>query len=73
MDLKEAVFSMANDKVPCCDGFHCEFYKAFWDDIGLDLHKVYLEAYNSHSLSSIINNRNIKFIPKAGNPKDICN
>lgn len=26
-DLKEAVFSMANDKSPGCDGFPCEFYK----------------------------------------------
>lgn len=28
-DLKEAVDSMANDKAPRCDGFPCEFYKAF--------------------------------------------
>lgn len=26
-DLKEVVFSMADDKVPGCDGFPCEFYK----------------------------------------------
>ena len=64
---------MVNDKAPSCDGFPCEFYKAFWEKIDLDLHKVYLEAYYSYSLGSIINKGNIKFIPKAGNPEDICN
>ena len=54
-DLKEDVFSMADDKAPGCDGFPCEFYKNFWDEIGPDLHKVYIEAYNSHSLGTIIN------------------
>ena len=72
-DLKEAVFSMADDKAPGCDGFPCEFYKAFWEEIGPNLHKVYIEAYNSFSLGNIINKGNIKFIPKAGDPKDICN
>ena len=64
---------MANDKAPSCDGFPCEFYKTFWDEIGPDPHKVYIEAYNSYSLGNIINKRNIKFIPKASDPKDICN
>ena len=64
---------MVNDKAPSCDGFPCEFYKAFREKINLHLHKVYLEAYYSYSLGSIINKENITFIPKAGNPKDICN
>lgn len=72
-DLKEVVFSMADDKAPGCDGFPYEFYKAFWDSIGHDLYKVYLEAYYSKSLGNIINKGNIKFIPKTGDPEDICN
>ena len=64
---------MANDKAPGCDGLPCEFYKAFWEEIGLDLHKVYLEPYNSNSLGNIINKENIKFIPKSSDPEDICN
>jgi hypothetical protein len=72
-DLKEAVDSMANDKAPGCDGFPCEFYKAFWDDIGPDLHKVYLEAFAARSLGTLINKGNIKFIPKSGDPEEITN
>ena len=64
---------MVDDKAPSCDGFPCEFYKAFWEEIGTNLHKVYLEDYNSYSLGSIINKGNIKFIPKASDPEDICN
>lgn len=71
-DLKEAVFSMAEDKSPGCDGFLCEFHKHLWEHIGPDLHKVYLESYHSKSLGAIINKGNIKFIPKAGDPEDIC-
>ena len=37
-DLKEVVFSMADDKASGCDGFPCEFYKSFWDDIVPNLH-----------------------------------
>lgn len=33
-DLKEAIFSMANDKAPGCDGFPCEFYKSLWPCVG---------------------------------------
>ena len=60
---------MADDKSPGCDGFPCEFYKHLWEKIGPDLHKVYLEAYHSKSLGAIINKGNIKFIPKAADPK----
>ena len=72
-NLKEAIFSMTDDKAPGSDGFPCELYKAFWEEIGPNLHKVYLEAYNSHSLGNIINKGNIKFIPKASDREDICN
>ena len=54
-DLKEAILSMANDKVPGCDGFPYEVYKVLQDDIGPDLLHVYQEAYNSNSLGNIIN------------------
>ena len=64
---------MADYKSLGCDGFPCEFYKHLWEHIGLDLHKVYLEAYHSKSLGAIINKENIKFIPKDGDPKDIFN
>lgn len=67
-DLKEAIYSMANDKALGIDGFPCEFYKAMWDYIGHDLHQVYLEAFHSNSLGNLINKGNIKFIPKSGDP-----
>lgn len=64
---------MSNDKALGCDGFPCEFYKALWPCVGLDLHKVYLEAFHPQSLGQLINKGNIKFIPKVGDPEDICN
>ena len=64
---------MADDKSPECDGFPCEFYKHLQEYIGLELHKFYLEAYHSKSLGAIINKGNIKFIPKASDPDNICN
>lgn len=54
-DLKEATFSMADDKTPRCDGFPYEFYKSLWPCVGPNLHKVYLEAFHSHSLGKMIN------------------
>lgn len=64
---------MANDKAPGFDGFPYEFYKALWDCAGPDLFQVYLEAFHSNSLGEMINKENIKFIPRAGDPEDICN
>ena len=64
---------MADNKSLGCDGFPYEFQKHLLEYIGLDLHKFYLEAYHSKSLGAIINNGNIKFIPKDGDPDDIYN
>ena len=72
-EFKEAIFSMADDKSPGCDGFPYEFYKHLWEEIGPNLHKVYLEAYHSKSLGAIINKGTIKFIPKASDLEDIYN
>ena len=64
---------MADDKSPGCDGFPYEFYKHLQEHIGPNLHKVYLEAYHAKSSGAIINEGNIKFIPKASDPEDIYN
>ena len=64
---------MADDKSPRCDGCPYKFYKHLQEPIGPDLHKFYLEAYYSKSLGAIINEENIKFMPKAGDLKDIFN
>ena len=72
-DLKEAIISMADDISLAYDRFLCKFYKVQWKDIGSNMYQVYQESYNSHSLCKIINKGNIKFIPKFGDPKNICN
>lgn len=64
---------MVDDKALGIDGFPCEFYKSLWYLVGPDLHKVYLEAFQNKSLGSLINQGNIKFIPKTGDLKDFCN
>ena len=62
---------MVNDKADRCNSFPYEFYKAFWDSIRPNLHKVYLEYFHSISLSNLINKGNIKFILKSNNSEDI--
>lgn len=57
---------MANDKAPGLDGFPYEFYKELWDLVGPNLLNFYKEAMINGSLGSIINKRNVKFIPKEG-------
>ena len=73
LNLKKVFFTMGDDKAPGCEGFPCEFYKSLQEGIGPDQHQVYHEAYNIHSLGSIINKGDIKFIPKVDNPEDIYN
>ena len=57
---------MVEVKAPTLNGFPCEFYKTYWDLVGLDLYKVYIESFRSSSIGLIINKDNIKFIPKQG-------
>lgn len=43
---------MVDEKAPILDGFPCEFYKACWDFLGSNLHKVYLEVVQLALLGS---------------------
>lgn len=72
-DVKEAICTLVDDKASGIDDFPCELYKALWDCVGKDLHKVYLEDFHSKPLGNLINKDNIKFIPKTGDVKDIYN
>lgn len=72
-NLASVLALMADEKASGIDGFPCEFYKACWSFIGLDLHHVYLEALRTGSLGDIINCGNVKLIPKEGDPKCITN
>eukprot|EP01018_Ginkgo_biloba_P035967 Gb_19124 [translate_table: standard] len=60
---------MADEKSLGLDDLPCEFYKAMWDFIGTPLLNVYKEAITKGSLGEIINRGDIRFIPKAGDPK----
>lgn len=64
---------MVDDKAPSLDDFPCEFYKAYYDFLGSDLHKVYLEAIQNGSLGVLINKGNIKFTSKQGDLELITN
>ena len=61
---------MVNDKAHQCNSFPYEFYKAFWDSRP-NLHKAYLEYFDTISLGNLIKKENIKFILKANNAEDI--
>lgn len=43
-ELANALSHMANEQAPRLDEILCEFYKVYWDFIGFDLYRVYLEA-----------------------------
>jgi hypothetical protein len=43
-ELKATLHEIADHKAPGLDGFPCDFYKAAWKFVGLDMLKIYHEA-----------------------------
>ena len=49
-DLKEAVFTMKNGKTPGEDGFPCEMYKIFWEELKNPLFEAIQESFKGKKL-----------------------
>ena len=69
---KEEVLStlkrMKNGTSPGSDGFTVEFYKFFWNDLGLFLVRVINESFKKESLSSPQKGGIITLLPKGDKP-----
>lgn len=58
-DIRETIFSSANNKCPGIDGIPIEFYKIFWDDIKHELklvleNMVLIETLSNSQITALI-------------------
>ena len=66
IECREALFSMASNKSPGSDGFSNDFYKYFWDEVGILVLNSLNFAYNTHNLSSMQSQAIISLFAKPG-------
>ncbi|GJR69255.1 hypothetical protein Tco_0015320 [Tanacetum coccineum] len=67
-EIKEAMFSMGNDKSPGPDGFTAAFFKSSWDIIGSDVSRAVREFFINGRLLKELNHTIIALIPKVNSP-----
>ncbi|GJY39026.1 hypothetical protein Tco_0425390 [Tanacetum coccineum] len=70
-EVKEAIFSMGNDKSPGPDGYTVAFFKEAWDTVGSDVTYVVREFFVNGRLLKEINHTIIALIPKVKAPARI--
>lgn len=71
-DVREAIFSIPNDKAPGPDGFSMGFYKSAWSIVGEDVTKVVLNFFHSGKILGKINATNIALVPKTKCPQQVA-
>ncbi|GJZ84094.1 hypothetical protein Tco_0649433 [Tanacetum coccineum] len=67
-EIKEALFSMGNDKSPGPDGYTTAFFKEAWDIVGNDVTKAVKEFFTNGKLLKELNHKIIALIPKVHTP-----
>nr|GEV12936.1 hypothetical protein [Tanacetum cinerariifolium] len=67
-EVKEAMFSMGNDKSPGPDGYTAAFFKEAWDIVGPDIVLVVREFFGNGKLLKELNHTVIALIPKSQTP-----
>lgn len=72
LEIKKALFSCANDKALCPDGFSAAFLKNSWPTIGADTYDAILEFFRNCRMLRQMNHTLITLIPKCGNPLQLC-
>nr|GFC54686.1 hypothetical protein [Tanacetum cinerariifolium] len=70
-EVKEAMFSMGNDKSPGPDGFTAAFFKEAWDIVGNDVVKAVGEFFTNGNLLKELNHTVIALILKIKNPSRV--
>ncbi|GJT91737.1 hypothetical protein Tco_1080582 [Tanacetum coccineum] len=70
-EVKEAIFSMGNDKSPGPDGYTADFFKEAWDIVSNDVTKAVKEFFTNGTLLKEVNHTIIALIPKIASPTRI--
>lgn len=70
-EIKEAMFSMGDDKSPGPDGFSAAFFKESWSIVGGDIIKAVQEFFMNGKLLKELNHTIIALIPKVTSPSRI--
>ncbi|GJW40181.1 hypothetical protein Tco_0066026 [Tanacetum coccineum] len=68
MEIKNAMFSMGNEKSPGPDGFTAAFFKEAWDIVGNDVILAVREFFVNGRLLKELNHTIIALIPKVSTP-----
>uniref|UniRef100_A0A803N4X4 Reverse transcriptase domain-containing protein n=1 Tax=Chenopodium quinoa TaxID=63459 RepID=A0A803N4X4_CHEQI len=64
VDVKDALWSIEDDKAPGPDGFSSKFFKASWDIVKNDLCEVVLSFFDHGCLLKQVNNSLLTMVPK---------
>ncbi|GJZ58069.1 hypothetical protein Tco_0613563, partial [Tanacetum coccineum] len=67
-EIKEALFSMGDDKSPGPDGYTAAFFKEAWETVGNDVTKAICEFFTNGTLLKELNHTIIALIPKVKSP-----
>ncbi|GJT49744.1 hypothetical protein Tco_0975901 [Tanacetum coccineum] len=70
-EVKDAIFSMGNDKSPSPDGYTACFFKESWDIMANDVILVVQEFFTNGKLLKELNHTIIALIPKVASPSRI--
>jgi len=70
-DIKNAMFSIGNNKAPGSDGFPAKFYKVAWGILGIDVLVAIRNFFYTYRLSKELNHTIIALIPKVPNASSV--
>lgn len=70
-EIKEAMFSIGNDRAPGPDGFTSAFFKKSWDVVGQDVCLAIHDFFNCSRLLKEVNHTIIALIPKVPSPSKV--
>ncbi|GJT28157.1 putative RNA-directed DNA polymerase, eukaryota, reverse transcriptase zinc-binding domain protein [Tanacetum coccineum] len=70
-EIKDALFSMGNDKSPGPDGFTAAFFKEAWEIVGHDVINAVKEFFTNGKLLKELNHTYIALIPKVQIPMKV--
>ncbi|XP_020243218.1 uncharacterized protein LOC109821444 [Asparagus officinalis] len=68
-EIKEAIFSMSDNKAPGPDGYSASFFKTAWPIIGEDILKSIGDFFRNGKLLGTVNSTSITLVPKVQCPK----
>ncbi|KAL2892623.1 hypothetical protein RDABS01_008532 [Bienertia sinuspersici] len=72
-EIKDAFWSIPEEKAPRTDGYGSKFFKAAWDVIGLDINKAVEEFFLKGKTLRVIRSAAITLIPKVQCPFMLLN